>query len=123
MVAEDNGANRDGDMLVRPSNEDVVNAYINSNPFQLSECADPTNSEKMLVQLRNLVSGPKGSIDNTLLLRVALRYYSTPASSAPTERVWSSATNIFTKNRRSFTGNNFATTLFVSCNQHRVIID
>ena len=87
------------------------------------ECQDPTNTGKLLSQLKNLVDGPKGSIDNTLLVRVALRYFHTPASSAPTERVWSSATNTLTKNRRSFTGKNFATSLFVNCNQHLVRTD
>jgi len=111
------------DAHVRPTNEAIVELYMNSNPFQLSECQDPTNTKKMLEQLRNLVFGPRGSIDNTLLLRVALRYFCSPASSAPTERVWSSATNTFTKNRRSFNGDNFATTLYVNCNQHRVKIE
>ena len=116
-------ANNENKLPKRPTNESILDAYMGSDPFVPSECADPTNTSKMLQQLRNFVFGTRGSIDNTLLLRVALRYFSTPASSAPTERVWSSATNTFTKNRRSFTGDNFASALFVSCNQHRVIID
>lgn len=103
----------------RPSNLSIVEAYMK---IDFDRTIIPTDALGLLQQLKNLVHGLSGSIDNTLLVRVALRYFATPASSAPTERIWSSGTNTHTKNRRAFTGDNFSTILYLKSNEHRVQI-
>jgi hypothetical protein len=107
------------DQRVRPTNEEVVAKYMVKNPFSVG-AVPPTDAKAILRQLRNLADGPNGSPDNTLLLRVALRYYHTTASSAPSERVWSTGTNTLTKSRVSLTGDNISTLVYVNRNQHLI---
>jgi hypothetical protein len=59
-------------------------------------------------------------IDYTLMARVALRYLHSPTSSAPTERVWSTATNTAVKARRRMAGPNTSKLIMVGCNKDRV---
>ncbi len=56
------------------------------------------------------------------LVRVALAYLSMPASSAPTERVWSQGTLTLVRNRRNLKPENAADLIFLKCNA-RLIMD
>jgi len=100
------------DLRLRPSNVTVVNTYA-CHTFNKELKSKATDAVAMLGALRELV---RVSIDMTLLVRVALRYYHTPAASASSERVWSSGTNVMADNRKSFTGDNASVMVQLHCN-------
>jgi hypothetical protein len=100
----------------RPSNLDMVQRYTTEM------CNTGKGIQDTVAILGALHSLVKENMDYTLLVRVALRYAHTPASSSASERVWSTGTNTLVKSRRALSGNNVAALIYVSCNQHLVKI-
>jgi hypothetical protein len=100
---------------VRPSDLKMVETYADIRFKNVR--GKEQDADVMLAALSDLVFGDDGDRDMTMLLRVALRYYSMPASSANSERVWSSGTLVMEKKRQSFTGENASVMIFNHCNR------
>ena len=101
-----------------PTILDITAGYREHNFFKTNIISDNyLKSPKVLLQLEHLSVKYPGWAP---LLRVALRYFHTPASSTSTERVWSAGTLTLTNNRRHLTGNNAAALIQLKCNAHMV---
>jgi hypothetical protein len=79
-----------------------------------------TQDPALLQELQRL---QKADIDMTLIVRVALRYWHTPASSASTERLWSVGTNTLPKMRRGTTTANVSALINVNVNQDFITLE
>jgi len=115
LDGDDNDDDGPVPVRARPSNALVVDMYLAHVWTNASTKVYKSQSPVQLWQ--ELV---EQNVDYTLLARVALRYLHTPASSAPTERVWSVGTNTLVKNRRSMTGPSTSKLIMLGSNKHLV---